>query len=83
MLHLIQLHEMLLNEIESCFGISGKVLDWFRSYLDGRKQRLIVNNAMSEEMHLNWRVPQGSCLGPVLFVFISVNYMMSFVNAFC
>ncbi len=68
-------HEILLNKMESCFGISETVLDWFRSYLDGRKQRVIVNNAMSEEMHLNCGAPQGSCLGAVLFVtYISPLY---------
>eukprot|EP00795_Rhopilema_esculentum_P007177 gene7177-12843_t len=46
-------HGMLLNKMESRFGISGTVLNWFRSYLDGRRQRVIVNNAISEEMHLN------------------------------
>ena len=61
-------HEMLLNTMASRFGISGTILDWVRSYLDGRKQRVIVHNAMSEEMYLNCGVPQGSCLGPVLFV---------------
>ena len=68
-------HEMLLNRMESRFGISRTVLDWFRSYLDGRKQKVIVNNAMSEEIYLNCGVPQGSCLGPVLFViYISSSY---------
>ena len=68
-------HEMLLNKMESCFVKSETFLDWFRSYLDGRKQRVIVNNTISEEMHLNCGVPQGSCLGPVLFViYISSLY---------
>ncbi len=68
-------HEMLLNTMESCFGINGTVIDWFRSYLDGRKQRVIVHNTVSEAMNLNCGVPQGSCLGPVLFVlYISSLY---------
>ena len=68
-------HEMLLNRMESRFGIGGTVLDWFGSYLDGKKQKVLVNNAMSEEMYLNCGVPQGSCLGPVLFViYISSLY---------
>ena len=68
-------HEMLLDTMESRFGINGTVLDWFRSYLGGRKQRVIVHNTVSDAMNLNCGVPQGSCLGPVLFIlYISSLY---------
>ena len=59
--------ETLLNRMESRFGISGTVLDWLKPYLGGRKQRGIVNKTMSEEMNFNCGIPQGRCLGPVLF----------------
>ena len=73
-------HEMMLIRMEPRFGLSETVLHWFSSYLDGWKQRVVMNNAMSEEMHLNCGVLQGSCLGPVLLVITSFLYMMSLVN---
>ena len=42
--------------------------DWFVSYLSGRKQRIVINDRKSDDFHWNYCVPQGSCLGPVLFI---------------
>ncbi len=69
-------HDVLFAVLEHQFGVSGTVLDWFRSYLTNRKQKILVNdNVMSEPRDLNCGVPQGSCLGPVLFVlYISSLY---------
>ena len=61
-------HNILINILESDFGICGDVLQWFRSYLTGRVQRIIVNQKSSKTFNLNYGVPQGSCLGPVLFL---------------
>ena len=63
-------HNILINILESDFGICGDVLKWFRSYLTGRVQRVIVNQQSSKtfNLNLNYGVPQGSCLGPVLFL---------------
>ena len=61
-------HNILTNILESDFGICGDVLKWFRSYLTGRGQRVIVNQQSSKTFSLNCGVPQGSCLGPVLFL---------------
>ena len=61
-------HNILINILESDFGICADVLKWFRSYLTGRVQRVIVNQQSSETIILNYDVPQGSCLGPVLFL---------------
>ena len=40
---------------------------WFRSYLPGRSQRILVRGCLSKKFYLNCGVPQGSCLGPLLF----------------
>ena len=61
-------HNLLFRTLESNFGISGVVLNWFKSYLDGRKQKILINDVVSDVFNLSCGVPQGSCLGPVLFV---------------
>jgi len=61
-------HSILLKRLEVSFGISGKVLDWFRSYLSSRKQMVVIDKHESKHCDLKCGVPQGSVLGPVLFV---------------
>ena len=60
-------HQVLLKRLESCFGRSGTALHWFKSYLDGRSQRICVEGCYSKKFRLQHGVPQGSCLGPLLF----------------
>ena len=68
-------YSVLFSALEGQFGISGTVLKWFKSYLDGRRQKVLVENVCSEPNNLACGVPQGSCLGPVLFVmYISSLY---------
>ena len=60
-------HEVLLRRLEITFGIAGAALQWIRSYLACRSQRVLLNGSFSEDFSLPHGVPQGSCLGPLLF----------------
>ena len=61
-------HSILLRQLEISFGIRGTALDWFSSYLTGRSQQVSVHNVMAMSVLLDYGVPQGSVLGPVLFL---------------
>ncbi|KAL8610879.1 hypothetical protein ACOMHN_056734 [Nucella lapillus] len=61
-------HLILLSHLEHVFGVSDTALNWFRSYLSGRTQCVSIQNCQSSPASLAYGVPQGSVLGPVLFV---------------
>ena len=64
-------HKGLLFKLKK-FGVSGGLLDWFTDYLRDRCQRVIINGQSSDWQNIKAGVPQGSNLGPLLFlVFIN------------
>lgn len=60
-------HDILLKKVSIKLGLNGTTLDWFRCYLYGRSQRVSVPGSVSQKFNLCYGVPQGSCLGPLLF----------------
>ena len=59
--------EILLNRLDSRVGVKGQALKWFASYLTNRSLRVSFAQALSEKFELSYGVPQGSCLGPLLY----------------
>ena len=58
-------HDILLCRLEM-YDIRGLVHDWFRSYLNNRSVK--IKNTMSENFDLRFGIPQGSVLGPILYI---------------
>ena len=60
-------HDILYNKLMN-LGIEVTELKWFQSYLSKRSQRVIINDVLSDPHDINAGVPQGSILGPILFL---------------
>ena len=61
-------HDLLMLRLERQFGFCGVVLQWFRSYLSDRSFRVVLSTSTSFLVHLFCSVPQGSVLGPRMFI---------------
>ena len=62
-------HDLLLNRLHFRYGFDGTILNWMSSYLRSRTQQVLIgDNTFSKPTQLNYGVPQGSVLGPILFI---------------
>ena len=72
-------HKRLLRKL-SAYGIKGRILGWIQDFLSDRWQQVVINESRSSAVQVSSGVPQGSVLGPILFI-IYINELPSLVNS--
>jgi hypothetical protein len=66
-------HSILLQRLRSSAGLAGTTLDWIESFLSGRTQQIAYNGQLSTTQKVLFGVPQGSVLGPLLYVLYTAD----------
>ena len=60
-------HDILLSRLCNVYGLTGNALDWFRSYLTRRIQRVVIEDSVSVDQEMDFGVPQCSVLDPRMY----------------
>ena len=74
-------HAILLKRLDLRFGIRGNALNLFGSYLSGRSQQVSVHGILASSFYMDFGVPQGFVLGPVLFLLYTAD-LVALVQGF-
>ena len=61
-------HDILINKLQNNYGLDGFIIKWIKSYLTNRSFSVSVNGKLSDSCCFDIGVPQGSILGPLLFI---------------
>ena len=72
-------HPHLINKLKS-YGISDPLIEWINNFLSGRKQRVVIDGHESNWLEVTSGVPQGSILGPLMFL-VYINDLPSSVTS--
>ena len=75
-------HRLLLHKLQPMYGLEGNALEWLRSYLERRKQRVVLNGKVSDWVPVTSGTPEGGHLSPLLFS-LFVNDLPNEISTTC